>query len=424
MDEKAAGAYQYFQAILRNLNINLACIDQEATDEVAYDGGIRELVYADFDYRPHLREVLSQIQPNTVYRIHDELQCNYVLFIHPELPEYSIMLIGPYKTEILQPEQICAQAAKLSIDSSFLTALEEFYKSVPLVYNETVFLTLISSYGETIWGSIHNFSFTHFEKDLLQLSAAPHESSTLSASAYVHLLEQTENRYALENQFLDAVSHGNLPLSELYFEKLKRINLNRDLQSVPDIQNYAQLLNVLLRKAVETGGVHAFFIEEVYTEFTRRIGLLTSAKKADILQHAMITDYCELVAKHSTRRYAPIIRRIISYIDMNITDDLSLRNLSALFHVDRKHLSKTFHANTGLTLTKYVHHRRLERAVLLLKSTALPVRTIAQYSGIDDLNYFSRLFRERYGVSPSEFRTAHHIHDRGFLDVAQKITDE
>jgi YesN/AraC family two-component response regulator len=58
----------------------------------------------------------------------------------------------------------------------------------------------------------------------------------------------------------------------------------------------------------------------------------------------------------------------------------------------------------GQTLTDYVNSRRVEQAASMLRSGTLQVQTVAQYCGIPDVNYFSKLFKRYTGVSPKEFR--------------------
>ena len=52
----------------------------------------------------------------------------------------------------------------------------------------------------------------------------------------------------------------------------------------------------------------------------------------------------------------------------------------------------------------------MEHAATLLRTTALQVQTVAQYCGMTDVNYFSKVFKRYVGLSPKEFRQSlpHH----------------
>lgn len=55
----------------------------------------------------------------------------------------------------------------------------------------------------------------------------------------------------------------------------------------------------------------------------------------------------------------------------------------------------------------YLQHVRLEEARAMLRTTALPIKTVAARTGFASRSHFSRLFRARYGVDPSHFRLDH-----------------
>ena len=63
-----------------------------------------------------------------------------------------------------------------------------------------------------------------------------------------------------------------------------------------------------------------------------------------------------------------------------------------------------FKKETGKTLTDYVNGRRVEYAKKLLKTTNLQVQTVAGLCGIDDVHYFSKMFKNMVGITPKAFR--------------------
>lgn len=69
--------------------------------------------------------------------------------------------------------------------------------------------------------------------------------------------------------------------------------------------------------------------------------------------------------------------------------------------VSHRHLRRRLHALTGLSPVDYVRFLRLERARKLLEQRAGNVSQVALRVGYLDADYFSRLFRQSYGVAPS-----------------------
>jgi AraC-like DNA-binding protein len=65
----------------------------------------------------------------------------------------------------------------------------------------------------------------------------------------------------------------------------------------------------------------------------------------------------------------------------------------------------TFTAHTGLGPHQYLLELRLVRARSLLAETDLSVKEIATQTGFEDEFYFSRLLRQKFGITPSQWRT-------------------
>lgn len=118
----------------------------------------------------------------------------------------------------------------------------------------------------------------------------------------------------------------------------------------------------------------------------------------------MVKEYCLLVKKHSSNNYSLPIQRVITYIDTDLTADLSLKALSDSLNINSSYLSTLFKKETGMTLTNYVNKKRIEHAVYLLSSTDMQIQNIAQYCGIPDVNYFTKIFKKVMNKTPSEFK--------------------
>jgi AraC-like DNA-binding protein len=72
----------------------------------------------------------------------------------------------------------------------------------------------------------------------------------------------------------------------------------------------------------------------------------------------------------------------------------------------RQYISGRFHRVTGRLLSHFLKEKRLEKAARLLKAGNLRVSQIARRCGFDSENYFRQQFRQRYGMSPRQFRTS------------------
>ncbi len=81
-----------------------------------------------------------------------------------------------------------------------------------------------------------------------------------------------------------------------------------------------------------------------------------------------------------------------------------LTRLAKELHVSLPYLSSAIHQATGQTFKELLREKRLGRGAELLAETTLPVEDIIGAVGYDNTSYFYRKFRERYGMSPKQYR--------------------
>lgn len=98
-----------------------------------------------------------------------------------------------------------------------------------------------------------------------------------------------------------------------------------------------------------------------------------------------------------------IIRQAVVYIRENFASDITLSALAEKFSVSTEHFSRMFKKETGLGFSKYLNSLRLQYAEQLLRNPeGKNITQIAGCCGFDDSNYFSKKFKEVYGVSPKK----------------------
>ena len=111
-----------------------------------------------------------------------------------------------------------------------------------------------------------------------------------------------------------------------------------------------------------------------------------------------------IVKNHSLQGYSNLVRKALIHIDMDLSADLTLSTIATLLDVNPSYLSTVFKKETGQTLTEYVTGKRIDHAIFLLNSTNMQIQTIAQYCGIPDVCYFTKIFKKIIGKSPTEYK--------------------
>ena len=102
---------------------------------------------------------------------------------------------------------------------------------------------------------------------------------------------------------------------------------------------------------------------------------------------------------------SPVVYSIKNYIAENYENmDLSIMVISEHVKLSSSYVCTLFKSETGITLNQYITEYRLGRARELLSDPRNRIVDIAERVGYSDSNYFSKIFRKSFGLSPSEFR--------------------
>ncbi len=114
-----------------------------------------------------------------------------------------------------------------------------------------------------------------------------------------------------------------------------------------------------------------------------------------------LMDYTEWLEYGDNRDEAII--KALSYIENNYAS-ASLTELARRQHYDFAWYSREIKKKTGSTFTELVQQKRLSQAAFMLKNTDINIADIAIKTGYDNISYFHRIFKEKFGLTPHEYR--------------------
>lgn len=395
---------RFLRETFRKCHIQTHIVDPHAPLNDTMDHGLRRLLGREGEYVGSLYEWTGVAKDRTIYRVADSYFCNYLFFRLPDAAGERVLLLGPYLTEEITSERLLERAEILGIPPRKLPEWEQFYGGMPH-QSETDFLfVMLDTFAERLWGA-DNFTVV----DIAELSEEelPVFSETVPTESddMAWRMRMMEERYAYENDMIRAVEHGQIHKSETFFKPVSALPFERRLADpLRNLKNYCIIMNTLLRKAAERGGVHPVYLDETSSAFARKIESLPSTVLGQELMQEMFRSYCRLVRKQSMKHYSPPVQKAITCIAADLTADLSLHALAAMQNISAGYLSALFRQETGQTLTEYVNQKRVALAKQLLTTTKLQVQTVAQHCGILDIHYFSRLFKKHTGKTPKEYR--------------------
>ncbi len=96
------------------------------------------------------------------------------------------------------------------------------------------------------------------------------------------------------------------------------------------------------------------------------------------------------------------------YIDAHFKEKIDLDLLAKLTGVNKYYLAHSFTKVYGISPIKYLYERKIQEAKYLLSSTDLPIGRIVQTLGFSKGSYFSKMFNDRVGMTPSAYRAKTH----------------
>ncbi len=100
-----------------------------------------------------------------------------------------------------------------------------------------------------------------------------------------------------------------------------------------------------------------------------------------------------------------LVEKAVRYVEENMQrSDLTVEEMSRSMGMSRVHLYKKILALTGKTPIEFIRVLRLKRAAQYLRESQLSVAEIAYKLGFNNPKYFSKYFREEYGISPSDYQ--------------------
>ena len=98
-----------------------------------------------------------------------------------------------------------------------------------------------------------------------------------------------------------------------------------------------------------------------------------------------------------------VASKISAYVELHLGERINSELLCKKFLISRTKLYQLAMDNYGMSITKYILFKRIEKAKQLLKQ-GISVSKIAEATGFTDFNYFGKVFKKEVGVSPTEYR--------------------
>lgn len=338
-------------------------------------------------------------QNNQLYVFKNKWGLYYLSYSFSQGTDYSI-IIGPY-LQLIPNLQSLSQQHQLSLDEN--EDLRIFCDQLQLIGTEKAqsYASVLQLFDMLVEKDV---TYRQIEqKNDLDASNKQNEKYYIGED----VSKIVDLRYKIESDFLHAVEQGNkakaielLSTDNLLFSFSERFP-NQPLRR---LKNLIIVINTLLRTAVRKSNVPPILIHRTSEKFAVKLENKTRLVELQQLQNEMIEEYCELVVSNSLAHYSKTTQNVIGYIMTYFNKRIDINELATLNFTHPSHLSRKFKQETNLTITAYQQKIRMHEAKYLLKNESLPIEEIAWMVGYEDSSYFTRVFKQAIGYSPSQFR--------------------
>ena len=112
----------------------------------------------------------------------------------------------------------------------------------------------------------------------------------------------------------------------------------------------------------------------------------------------------EVYQENNGRRKHWMIDEVLQYVEENYNTALSTRDIAGRFFMNTSYFSKLFNEQMGCNFSNYVIDLRIKKAKIMLTQTNMKLYDIADAVGYTNVQYFSTIFKEKEGLTPSAFR--------------------
>lgn len=239
------------------------------------------------------------------------------------------------------------------------------------------------------------FRYTFFHPDLITFTL----SDFLNTNNVTEKVDETifDNFYkALRLRNIEKISDiiENFVV-QIREKKLSYENANYVIHKLTDL--YIDYLKELNLKNIDTSSLSSEeFLKNISDIFHFRMWLLGS-----------ISDNYKLLQEKDLNQSAEVINKVKTYIIENLGNDLSLNTVSEKVYLSSAYLSKLFKDETGITYIEFITQKRIEKSRELLLNTNLSIEEISQKVGFNTPHYFTKKFKESFGMTPSTFKQEH-----------------
>lgn len=362
------------------------------------DRGFRKTVWKKDNSQSSLVQGLKVLDGNHMIIIKSNLDFYNILVFFGEKKPREFISVGPFRDRQMTGQDLNRIVSVNHLPASYLIVIRQFYYSLPVVDIQNLVIMLrhlISAFVPEYRHVVPEHVDFAEEQNIFQ----PDGEAVQSFSS-----EVAEKYASYLNEFLEMLLAGdNQGASDILKRLLDYVGYDVN-PSLNWMRKQLKFLNDNCCSRMLMTQIHSSFILEQQIRFETQIENAGQYEALLQLPYEIARKYCLLVKNYSMPEYSYLVRNVMNYVTLHISEKLTLSVIAAYFHKNASYLSEHFHKETGEGLTKYIQKERMRVAVRHFNTTNMSVAEVAGSVGIHDFGYFSRIFKKQVGCTPSQYK--------------------
>jgi len=233
------------------------------------------------------------------------------------------------------------------------------------------------------------------EKQLNAIFSAHSDFLGEQETTYPIEYEKTLHRLIVEHDKSGAQALLNELLGFIYFSS------NYDLDTIRE--RSVELVVLLSRSIIDAGAdVKEIFLSN--SGYIHEIEQFTSVEQLNVWLSVMLHRFINYTFDFTQVKHSDVVFKAMNYIKANYAGKITLDDIAKHVFLSRSYLSTVFKDDTGMSVTDYIKHIRIEKSKLFLLDNRIKLADIAALCGFEDQSYFTKVFRSEVGISPKKFR--------------------
>ncbi len=212
-----------------------------------------------------------------------------------------------------------------------------------------------------------------------------------------------------EFEFYQSIKNGDLQaVRALCQEKLheKKGLGTLSSNSIQNMKYHFAITTALVTRYCVEGGMDFVEAYSLSDHYIFSADQCNSIEEISVLHQSMCLDYTNRMSKiHKTAIHSKPVSSAIDYIYDHLHTRITLNQLAAHVHLSPSYLSRTFKAETGISISEYIQNKKLETAKNMLEFSDYSISEIAAILAYPSHSYFSDIFRKSTQMTPQAYRT-------------------